>query len=204
MILIHCVSEAKMGPDDWEELELRRSTAAALVQKALQSVEISIRQANEQVQKQALSSRQATLALDAAGELDEAVLPCISLPRSSDNRFFDRTDVFELVNSRLQRSHPEREFCSLALHGLGGVGKSEIALQYAHSRSREYDAILWVLSENLNALETSFTDLCLKLGLKGADAKNNAINKVVLKTWLQKTCKFSNKACVFQSLTVMA
>ncbi|KAB5583449.1 P-loop containing nucleoside triphosphate hydrolase protein [Coniochaeta sp. 2T2.1] len=181
--------EAKMTPDDWKELELCGSATTKRIQNASQKVEISIRQANEQAQKLALSSRQATLALETAGDSDEAVVPCIVLPRASDNRFFDRTEIFEEVDSRLQRFKPVKEFCSVALHGLGGVGKSEIALQYAHSRSKEYDAVLWVLSENLNALETSFTDLCLKLGLKGAQEKNNAVNKVILKTWLQKTTK---------------
>ncbi|KAK3361719.1 hypothetical protein B0T24DRAFT_684738 [Lasiosphaeria ovina] len=189
--------EAKMTPDDWKKLEPCRSGAASRIQKASQGVAISIRQANEQVQKQALLSRQVTLALDTTGDSDEAVVPCLSLPRPSDSRFFDRTEIIQEIDSRLQRFEPEREFCSLALHGLGGVGKSEIALQYVHSRSKEYDAVLWVLSENLNDLETNFTDLCLKLGLKGADKNNNTINKVILKTRLQKTSSSGIQVEVF-------
>ncbi|KAI1276951.1 P-loop containing nucleoside triphosphate hydrolase protein [Xylaria sp. FL0933] len=181
--------KTKMTPGDWKELDLERSRASSQIQNAAQSVEIFIRKTQEYAAKQTLLSRQITLALDTTENSDEAVVPCISLPRASDSRFFDRTDIFEQIDNRLQRFKPEREFCSLALHGLGGVGKSEIALQYAHSRSKEYDAVLWVLSETPNSLETSFTDLCSKLKLKGLAERDHAINKIVLKTWLQKTSK---------------
>ncbi|KAK3358281.1 hypothetical protein B0T24DRAFT_600307 [Lasiosphaeria ovina] len=64
--------------------QFERGPPASRIQKASQGVAISIRQANEQVQKQALLSRQVTLALDTTGDSDEAVVPCLSLPRPSD------------------------------------------------------------------------------------------------------------------------
>jgi len=51
--------------------------------------------------------------------------------------------------------HPLRGL--IALHGLGGVGKTQIALEYAHRDEETYSAILWVDARDPTVLMTSGT-----------------------------------------------
>jgi hypothetical protein len=43
----------------------------------------------------------------------------------------------------------------IALHGLGGIGKTQIALEYAHRYEQFYSAILWVDAKDQAVLESS-------------------------------------------------
>ena len=53
-----------------------------------------------------------------------------------------------------------------ALHGMGGVGKSQIAIEYVHRHSAEYDLVWWVPSEHTGQILSSLTKLAQRLGLK--------------------------------------
>ncbi|MDL4813704.1 tetratricopeptide repeat protein [Actinomadura opuntiae] len=50
-----------------------------------------------------------------------------------------------------------------AVVGLGGIGKSELALQYADRRRGDYDLVWWVLAENADAVQAGLADLCRAL-----------------------------------------
>ncbi|RKK62226.1 hypothetical protein BFJ66_g1033 [Fusarium oxysporum f. sp. cepae] len=73
----------------------------------------------------------------------------IPLPRNED--ITDRADIFAHLNTLLP---PKSENQSAALYGLGGSGKTQIALEYAYRRCRDQDwSVFWVQADN----ETTFT-----------------------------------------------
>jgi hypothetical protein len=71
-----------------------------------------------------------------------------------------------------------------------GVGKTEIALQFAHTNPGNYDAIFWVQCETSVAIRQSFTNVALSLNLPGA-AKDghHEENLVAVRKWLKTTSK---------------
>jgi CO dehydrogenase nickel-insertion accessory protein CooC1 len=53
-----------------------------------------------------------------------------------------------------------------ALYGLGGVGKTQLALEYAHRFMADYDLVWWVPSERAEETSGALAELARKMGLK--------------------------------------
>jgi tetratricopeptide (TPR) repeat protein len=57
-----------------------------------------------------------------------------------------------------------------ALHGLGGIGKSQIALEYAHRFADQYDLVWWIDAEQADQLPVHYTELADRVGVANAEA----------------------------------
>ena len=51
-----------------------------------------------------------------------------------------------------------------ALHGMGGVGKTQLAAEYAHRFARSYDLVWWIAAENAELTGAQFAELADILG----------------------------------------
>jgi KaiC/GvpD/RAD55 family RecA-like ATPase len=115
--------------------------------------------------------------------------PLVIRPATRTSRFFDRSDVVEKMNAFFSKAESERSFLSLALYGLGGVGKSSIAMKFAEDKleRRELDCIFWVHSEKPVSIRQSFTDIAMRLKLPDAQPKDHDENHALVLNWLQQT-----------------
>ncbi len=78
-------------------------------------------------------------------------------------------------------SHPYIQ----AISGLGGIGKTQIALEYAYRHRHDYQAILWVSAETRESLIASYVSIATLLRVPEHAAKKQAVIVKAVKQWLQ-------------------
>ncbi len=119
---------------------------------------------------------------------DEAKLPCVMLPAARISKFFDRDDIITQIEDHFKRPG-SGSFRSVALYGMGGVGKTHVAMKYAekqHAR-REVNAVLWIEGENDIKIKQSFTDIAKALQLPKFVPHSHDDNRLIVMNWLHQT-----------------
>ncbi len=107
----------------------------------------------------------------------------VPVPR---NPFFTgRGDILENLHKTLHEQHqialkPSER--ATALSGLGGVGKTQTAAEYAHRYKDDYLAVLWVLADGEDLLRSSFAQLSVLLGFQ-AEKQDDQI--LAVQSWLR-------------------
>ncbi|RHZ45308.1 Pfs and NB-ARC domain protein [Aspergillus thermomutatus] len=102
----------------------------------------------------------------------------IPIPKSV---FFGRKVELEQMEQNLGR--PERGRKGVALWGLSGYGKTQLAIHYIAMHKPTYDSILWIDSSSADSIHESFAQVCLKLG-KSVYQGHSAVDKVL--EWLEQ------------------
>ncbi|KAK3984258.1 hypothetical protein QBC44DRAFT_301710 [Cladorrhinum sp. PSN332] len=86
------------------------------------------------------------------------------------------TERAELSTELEQKLHIKHEKASLpyavSIYGLGGVGKSQLALDYAEKHKDRYNPILWIDATDEEAVRSSFQICAVELGLLVERGKN--------------------------------
>ncbi|MCP3818655.1 FxSxx-COOH system tetratricopeptide repeat protein [Streptomyces sp. A3M-1-3] len=91
-----------------------------------------------------------------------------NLPLRNRN-FTGREDLLTQLRQRLA-SGVTTAVLPEALHGMGGVGKSQIAIEYVYRHGKDYELIWWIPSEQTNLIVQSLIELGEQMGLRaGAD-----------------------------------
>ncbi len=79
--------------------------------------------------------------------------------------FTGRDGELSALRERLATSRPAAVVVPQALHGLGGVGKTQLALEYAYRHAADYDVVWWVSAEQPPLVVASLAELAGQLGL---------------------------------------
>ena len=98
-----------------------------------------------------------------------------------ENPFFTgREEILDGVKATLEKSG------IAALTGLGGMGKTQTAAQYAYRHRMEYPAVLWVRAESLETLFSDLSQLAARLELPEREAKEQSVSLDAVKRWLDE------------------
>ncbi len=89
-------------------------------------------------------------------------------------RFTGRSEALSELRTRLRSGTAVVLFGaqSVALQGMGGVGKTQLALEYAYRYGPAYDVVFWLSADSTENLDASLRDLgnLLNLELSGRDS----------------------------------
>ncbi|MCH0538243.1 tetratricopeptide repeat protein [Streptomyces sp. MUM 203J] len=92
-------------------------------------------------------------------------------------RFTGRTTILERVRAALTAAPPHAPSL-VALHGTGGVGKTQIALEYAYRHAGEYDVVWWVRAMTTSTARESLAALAEALGVNAGSELEALIDAV--------------------------
>ena len=70
--------------------------------------------------------------------------------------------------------------------GLGGVGKTQLATEYAYGYASDYEAVWWVRSEEAASLAADYAALAGELGLPEKDAAEQSVAVEAVRRWLEQ------------------
>lgn len=113
-------------------------------------------------------------------------LPCRRLPAARNSVFYGREKELSEIESKIAQQAGTNQPASLAIYGLGGVGKTQVALHYALDHLNDFDAVLWFHAETESSLRSSFSDAAVRLQLHD-DPGDHVNNRTRVLLWLQKT-----------------
>ena len=87
-----------------------------------------------------------------------------NVPQRNRN-FTGRSEILADLRERVTRE--ATALVPHALHGLGGVGKSQLAIEYAHRFSEDYQLVWWVPADQTALVRSTIAALAPRLGITG-------------------------------------
>lgn len=109
-------------------------------------------------------------------ELQEFTPPVWNVPPKNPN-FTGREDLLSQLHDRL-RGTSTAAVTPNTLHGMGGVGKSQIAIEYVYRHVGDYDIIWWIPAEQQSQILASLAELAQSLKLDVGTEANTAVPAV--------------------------
>lgn len=102
--------------------------------------------------------------------------------------FTGRDTALVLLHSSVMGGKPLAGPRSCTIYGIGGVGKTQTALEYTYRYRAHYDCIFWLRAEKSIDLSNSYASIGRKLGItSGNDADQLAVESI--QAWLEATGK---------------
>jgi hypothetical protein len=82
-----------------------------------------------------------------------------------NNQFFGREEIIAELFKRLDDTSGRQ--MSIALYGILGCGKSQVAVEYLYRYFEHYPVIIWLNGNDHVVLEMQFTQIARRLGYSG-------------------------------------
>ena len=110
--------------------------------------------------------------------IDHPVQPSVYLPFSPNHRFAGRIAKLQTLERKL---FTEQECQEVAIVGLGGIGKTQIALSFVYSvlESHSEFSVYWVPALNIETLQQAFKEIARVIGIHPESDSQEDIKRVV-------------------------
>ncbi len=108
---------------------------------------------------------------------DESGLIWGGVPIRNRN-FSGRVVLLERLGEAL-RTNSTASVLPQALHGMGGVGKTQLVIEYVYRHLNDYDLVWWIAAEQPSSVLASLTQLAERLGLATSEERQQTARTVL-------------------------
>ncbi|KAK1455472.1 hypothetical protein CMEL01_04232 [Colletotrichum melonis] len=180
--------EVSLNETAWDKLTIKFNIAYQNIDEATKRISRVAEMAEKQARKMHEMEVMQRLLTMGEAKQDRIRLPCNNLPVAKNKQFFGRKEILQKLDNHLQPASTQKPLSSIALYGLGGIGKTQIALAYAYHKLDDLDAVFWISAQDLHSIQQSFSRVALE-ALKLPDARPHAYqeNMILVLTWMHTT-----------------
>lgn len=107
------------------------------------------------------------------------------MPHGRNPYFTGRDKVLKDLCRALTKGNATALTQPQAISGLGGIGKTQTAVEYAYLHRDDYKAVLWARADSREALVADFVAIAGLLNLPGKDAQDQSLAVAAVKRWLE-------------------
>lgn len=116
--------------------------------------------------------------------LEPEPAPLWHIPYPRNHYFTGREELLLRLHDLLVGEQQPVLSQALVLSGMGGMGKTQVAIEYAYRHVRDYTAILWVNAETAENLLASFARMARTLNLPEQNEANQQTIVAAITRWL--------------------
>lgn len=115
-----------------------------------------------------------------------ALVPYWTVPFRRNPSFTGRDMLLQKLHTQLATAQPVALTQASALSGLGGIGKTQLAIEYAYRYGLEYTAVFWLAAETADGLMTSVQQIAEQLQLPERQASEQSQVVAAVQRWLTR------------------
>lgn len=109
-----------------------------------------------------------------------------NVPLASNPFFTGREQELHSLYEHLHQRHTVAVGQIQSISGLGGVGKTQLVLEYAYRHRNEYTYVLWARADSVESLNASYAACAADLNLPEQHAREQDVVVQAVKAWFQK------------------
>ncbi len=109
-----------------------------------------------------------------------------NIPHPHNPNFTGRVDLLDRLSEALASGERAAFTQTSAITGLGGVGKTQLALEYSYRHADDYQVVWWVRSEEPSTLAADYAGLAARLDLPEKNAKDQRVIVEAVRCWLEQ------------------
>jgi len=121
------------------------------------------------------------------GVVSTAEFPIHEIPFRKNINFTGRKDVLDIIHEEF--SAAQSRVPIHAIRGMGGIGKTQIAVHYSYEFAKEYDLVYWIRSETDASLTADYEALTQTLQLDVKAKAEQSVYVNIVNSWLKNTDK---------------